>query len=125
MLDLYCVRAGVKDGMKIVDLGCGWGSLTLHLAKKFPNAKITSISNSASQKEYIMNTAAQRGLNTANINVITCNVADDKGALEVVKNNDLVMTVEMVRQGTRRKNQMLRLSFRLFLPARTMDVNNK
>ncbi|CAB9515516.1 Probable (S)-tetrahydroprotoberberine N-methyltransferase 2 [Seminavis robusta] len=95
MLDLYCERAGVKDGMKIVDLGCGWGSLTLHLAKRYPNAKITSISNSASQKEYIMNTAAKRGLNVNNITVITCNVADDKGALDVVQDNDLVMTVEM------------------------------
>jgi len=95
MLDLYCERAAVKDGMKIVDLGCGWGSLTLHLAKKYPNAKITAISNSASQKEYILRTAKDRNLNVDNIQVITCNVADDKGALDVVKNNDLVMTVEM------------------------------
>ena len=95
MLDLYCLRAGVKDGMKIVDLGCGWGSLTLHLAQKFPNAKITAISNSSSQREYILSTAKARGLNTQNINVITCDVANDKGALKEVKNNDLVMTVEM------------------------------
>lgn len=95
MLDLYCERAKVQDGMKIVDLGCGWGSLTLHLAKKYPNAKITSISNSASQKEYILQTAKNRNLNVDNIQVITCNVADDKGALDVVKDNDLVMTVEM------------------------------
>jgi len=95
MLDLYCTRAGVTDGMNIVDLGCGWGSLTLHLAKKYPNAKITSISNSASQKDYITKVAKQRGLNTANINVITCDVANDQGALKAVKGNDLVMTVEM------------------------------
>jgi cyclopropane-fatty-acyl-phospholipid synthase len=95
MLDLYCVRAGVMDGMKIVDLGCGWGSLTLHLAAKYPKAKITAISNSASQKEYIMSTAQKRGLAVENITVITCNVANDKGALDVVKDNDLVMTVEM------------------------------
>lgn len=95
MLDLYCKRAGVEDGMHIVDLGCGWGSLTLYLCEKFPNAKITSISNSNSQREFIMNDAKRRGLNYQNINVITCNVSDDKGALNVVKNNDLVMTVEM------------------------------
>lgn len=74
MLDLYCERAGVKDGMKIVDLGCGWGSLTLHLAKRFPNAQITGISNSHSQREYILQTAKDRGLKVENINIITVSV---------------------------------------------------
>lgn len=95
MLNKYCQLAGVKDGMSIVDLGCGWGSLTLHLAENYPNAKITGISNSNSQREYIMSTAKARGYNVKNITIITCNVADDKGALDVVKGNDLVMTVEM------------------------------
>ncbi|KAL3921492.1 MAG: hypothetical protein SGILL_002721 [Bacillariaceae sp.] len=95
MLNKYCDLAGIKDGMSIVDLGCGWGSLTLHLAENYPNAKITGISNSNSQREYIMSTAAARGYNVQNIKIITCNVADDKGALDVVKNNDRVMTVEM------------------------------
>ncbi|CAM9109212.1 unnamed protein product, partial [Discosporangium mesarthrocarpum] len=56
MLELYCERAQLKDGLKIVDLGCGWGSLTLFLAEKYPNASITCISNSASQKVFIDNT---------------------------------------------------------------------
>ena len=71
MLELYCQRAGVQDGMKIVDLGCGWGSLTLHLAERYPACQITGISNSASQREYILKTAAARGYNVANINIIT------------------------------------------------------
>lgn len=95
MLEHYCILAGVKDGMHIVDLGCGWGSLTLHLAEKYPNAKITGISNSNSQREYILTTAKSRGYNVDNITIITCNVANDEGALDVVKDNDLVMTVEM------------------------------
>lgn len=95
MLDHYCNLADVKDGMKIVDLGCGWGSLTLHLAERFPNAKITGISNSQSQRECILETAKKRGCNVNNITIITCNVSDDSGALDVVKDNDLVMTVEM------------------------------
>lgn len=95
MLEHYCQLADVKDGMKIVDLGCGWGSLTLHLAERYPNAQITGISNSHSQREYILKTAANRGYNVSNITIITCNVSDDKGALDVVKGNDLVMTVEM------------------------------
>jgi cyclopropane-fatty-acyl-phospholipid synthase len=95
MLEKYCKLAGVKDGMKIVDIGCGWGSLTLHLAERYPNAKITGISNSHSQRDYILATAKKRGYNVENITVVTCNVSDDKGALDVVKDNDLAMTVEM------------------------------
>jgi len=95
MLDLYCERSGVKDGMNIVDLGCGWGSLTLHFAKKYPNAKITGISNSHSQRDSIMKTAKDRGLNVENINIVTCNINDDKGALDAVKDNDFVFSIEM------------------------------
>lgn len=71
MLQLYCERAGIVDGMKIVDLGCGWGSLTLHLAATYPNCKITGISNSHSQREYILKTAADRGYNVKNITIVT------------------------------------------------------
>lgn len=71
MMDLYCERAQIKDGMKLCDLGCGWGSLTLHLAERFPNAKITGISNSHSQRDYILKTASERGLNVDNITIIT------------------------------------------------------
>jgi cyclopropane-fatty-acyl-phospholipid synthase len=95
MLDLYCERAQLEDGMHIVDLGCGWGSLSLHLLEKYPNAKITGISNSHSQREYILKTAKDRGLNVENITIVTCNVSDDKGALDVVKDNDRVMSIEM------------------------------
>lgn len=95
MLELYCERAQLKDGMHIVDLGCGWGSLTLHLAEKYRNAKITGISNSNSQREYIMKTARERGLNVDNITIVTCNVSNDKGALDVVKDNDRVLSIEM------------------------------
>jgi cyclopropane-fatty-acyl-phospholipid synthase len=95
MLELYCERAQLQDGMSIVDLGCGWGSLTLYLAQKYPNAKITGISNSNSQREYIYKTAREKGLNVDNIKVITCNVSDDRGKLDEVKDNDRVMSIEM------------------------------
>jgi len=95
MLELYCERAQLEDGMSIVDLGCGWGSLSLHLLEKYPNAKITGISNSHSQREYILKAAKDRGLNYQNIQIVTCNVNDDKGALDVVKDNDRVLSIEM------------------------------
>lgn len=95
MLELYAERAQLEDGMHIVDLGCGWGSLSLFLLEKYPNAKITGISNSHSQREYILKTAEVKGLNVQNIQIVTCNVSDDKGALDVVKDNDRVMSIEM------------------------------
>jgi len=73
MLDLYVQRAGVKDGMNIIDLGCGWGSVSLYLAEKFPNAKITGISNSKTQRAYILGQAKERGF--GNVDVQTMNVA--------------------------------------------------
>lgn len=69
MLEMYVKRAEIVDGMNIIDLGCGWGSVTLFMAKKFPNCTVTGISNSNSQREYILATAKARGLN--NVNVLT------------------------------------------------------
>jgi cyclopropane-fatty-acyl-phospholipid synthase len=60
---------GIVDGMSIIDLGCGWGSVSIYLASKFPNCKITSVSNSHSQKVFILGRAAERGYK--NINVYT------------------------------------------------------
>jgi cyclopropane-fatty-acyl-phospholipid synthase len=53
MLEITTDRAELKDGMNILELGCGWGSLSLFMAQKYPHAKITGVSNSATQKEYI------------------------------------------------------------------------
>lgn len=53
MLDLYCERAQIKDGQSVLDLGCGQGALTLHVAQKYRNCHVTAITNSVSQKEFI------------------------------------------------------------------------
>ena len=72
MLALYGERAELADGQRILELGCGWGSLTLWMAARFPNARITGVSNSHSQREHIMARAAERGL--SNIEIVTCDV---------------------------------------------------
>lgn len=79
MLDLYCQRAGVQDGMKIVDLGCGWGSLSLYLLEHYPNCKITAISNSQSQRQYIYATAHERQLKLENLTIITVSTVTATG----------------------------------------------
>lgn len=74
MLELTCQRARITDGDRILELGCGWGSLTLFMAERFPNARITAVSNSRTQKQFIETRALERGL--TNLQVITCDMND-------------------------------------------------
>ena len=72
MLALTCERARLADGERILELGCGWGSLSLWMAANYPHARITAVSNSRTQKQYIDAQAAARGLR--NLEVITCDI---------------------------------------------------
>jgi len=74
MLDLTIQRAGIEDGMDILELGCGWGSLSLYLAARFPKCRITAVSNSTTQKLYIDAQAAKQHL--SNIKVVTADMND-------------------------------------------------
>lgn len=74
MLDLTIKRAQIQDGDRILELGCGWGSLSLYMAEKFPMSKIMAISNSKSQKKHIDEQAQKRGLR--NLSVQTINMID-------------------------------------------------
>lgn len=69
MLALYGERAELADGQKILELGCGWGSLTLWMAERYPNALITAVSNSRSQREHIEAQCRRRAI--FNVTVIT------------------------------------------------------
>jgi len=94
MLALYAERAGLQNGMRILDLGCGWGSLSLWLAEKFPGSQIVGLSNSHGQREFIERRAAERGL--SNVRVLTGNVVDfDFPAGGVEAGFDRVMSIEM------------------------------
>ncbi len=73
-LEATCEHADLKDGQRVLELGCGWGSLSLFMAARYPNAQITAVSNSRSQRAYIEGQAAQRGL--TNLRVITANMLD-------------------------------------------------
>jgi cyclopropane-fatty-acyl-phospholipid synthase len=72
MLQLTCERARLVDGERILELGCGWGSLSLWMAEHFPNARITAVSNSRTQKQFIDARAAERDLR--NLEIVTCDV---------------------------------------------------
>jgi cyclopropane-fatty-acyl-phospholipid synthase len=74
MLELYVRRARLEDGQRVLELGCGWGSLTLWLAERFPRSRITGVSNSASQREFILARAARAGLGNVEIATADMNV---------------------------------------------------
>src|SRR5262245_48865238 len=73
-LRITCNRAELADGQTILELGCGWGSLSLWMASHFPNARIVGVSNSNSQREYILAEARRRNLN--NLDIVTCDMND-------------------------------------------------
>ena len=89
MLTLTCERAELHDGLEILELGCGWGSLTLFIAGRFPTSRITAVSNSRTQKAYIDEQAAKRGLR--NITVITA----DMNTFSIDRSFDRIVSVEM------------------------------
>ncbi|KAH7099556.1 S-adenosyl-L-methionine-dependent methyltransferase [Auriculariales sp. MPI-PUGE-AT-0066] len=91
MLESYCVKAQLVDGMEILDLGCGWGSLSLFLAGKYPKSKITGLSNSNTQREYIMKTAKERGYDNLQILTGDVNVFDFPEG----KTFDRIISIEM------------------------------
>jgi cyclopropane-fatty-acyl-phospholipid synthase len=89
MLALTCKRAQIKDGMRILDLGCGWGSLSLWLAEHYPGAEIIGVSNSASQREYIESCRDRQGFK--NLTIVTADVND----FESEGKFDRVVSIEM------------------------------
>ena len=82
-------HAGLADGQRILELGCGWGSLSLYLAERFPASEIVAVSNSRSQAAYIRERAAARGL--GNLTVVTA----DMNAFAPAGAFDRIVSVEM------------------------------
>jgi cyclopropane-fatty-acyl-phospholipid synthase len=85
MLALTAERARIEDGLEILDLGCGWGSFTLWAAERFPNARITAVSNSRPQREWIEARAP------SSVEVVTADVSE----LELGRRFDRIVSVEM------------------------------
>lgn len=89
MLEITCSRAELKDEQQVLELGCGWGSLSLFMAQKFPASHFTVVSNSHTQKKHIDEQGQQRGLK--NLEVIT----SDMNVFNIDKKFDRIVSVEM------------------------------
>jgi len=88
-LAITCERAGIEDGMSVLDLGCGWGSLSLWIAENYPGCRITAVSNSHRQREHIVSEANRRAL--TNVEVLTFDMND----FDAQDRYDRIVSIEM------------------------------
>ena len=100
MLRLTCARAQIEDGHDILELGCGWGSLTLFMARAFPNSRVTAVSNSAPQRRFIESKAP------GNVRVVTADMND----LALSEQFDRVVSVEMFEHMRNYRELLARIS---------------
>ncbi|MFM9874543.1 MAG: SAM-dependent methyltransferase [Fimbriimonadaceae bacterium] len=89
-LKTVVARADIRPGQRILELGCGWGSLCLYLAEKFPSCEIVTVSNSAGQRGFIESVCVERGF--SNLKVITADINE----FEPDGTFDRVVTIEML-----------------------------
>ncbi len=99
-----CARAGLADCQRILELGCGWGALSLWMAEAYPNASITVVSNSSAQRRFIEARAERRGL--ANLRVVTCDMND----FDTAERYDRVVSIEMFEHMRNYKRLMTRIA---------------
>jgi cyclopropane-fatty-acyl-phospholipid synthase len=118
MLRLTAERAGLRDGDRILELGCGWGSLSLWMAEHFPAAHITAVSNSRTQKRFIDARASERGL--ANLEILTCDV--NQLAFSTGRRFDRIVSVEMFEHMRNYQALMRRIAAWL-MPGGTLFVH--
>jgi len=103
-LKTTCTRANLSDGMQILELGCGWGSLSLWMAKHYPNSQILAVSNSNSQRTFIENKAQQSGF--GNLTVVTSDMND----FSTQRTFDRVVSVEMFEHMRNHEELLRRIS---------------
>lgn len=104
MLALTCARAGLADGQRILELGCGWGSLSLWMAGRYPHAQVTGVSNSRDQRAFIEGRAKALGLR--NLTILTA----DMNAFEPPERGyDRVVSVEMFEHMRNHRELMRRI----------------
>lgn len=89
-LEIVVERALLQNGQRILELGCGWGSLSLYLAERFPDAQVVGVSNSSAQRTHILAAAAERGLR--NLEIVTADI----NGFNSQATFDRIVTVEML-----------------------------
>ncbi|KAJ4769826.1 (S)-coclaurine N-methyltransferase [Rhynchospora pubera] len=104
MLELYCERAELKDGQTILDVGCGWGSLSLYVAKKYRNCSITGICNSVTQKAHIDEQCREHDL--SNVEIIVADISK----FQMERSFDRIISIEMFEHMKNYKELLKKIS---------------
>ncbi|ESP02190.1 hypothetical protein LOTGIDRAFT_230578 [Lottia gigantea] len=89
-LKQYCERAKIEDGQTVLDLGCGWGSFGLYVCEKYPRCHVTCVSNSSTQREYIVQEGVKRGYGDR----LEC-ITNDANYFNTAKRFDRIVSIEM------------------------------
>ncbi|MFC2015382.1 SAM-dependent methyltransferase [Chloroflexota bacterium] len=104
MLRLTCERARLEDGMAVLDLGCGWGSLSMWIAEHYPNCQVLAVSNSRTQREFIQAQCRERGFDR--LEITTANVVE----FDTNRRFDRVLSVEMFEHMKNYERLMARIA---------------
>ncbi|ONI33134.1 hypothetical protein PRUPE_1G407700 [Prunus persica] len=104
MLELYCERSQIKNGHTVLDVGCGWGSLSLYIAQKYSNCKVTGICNSTTQKAFIEEQC--RNLQLRNVEIIVADIS----TFEMEASYDRIFSIEMFEHMKNYKDLLKKIS---------------
>jgi cyclopropane-fatty-acyl-phospholipid synthase len=104
MLEATCERAGIEDGMRVLELGCGWGSLSLWLAERYPRCRVLAVSNSKPQREFVLGRAARARLGNVEVRTADVNVFEPDARF------DRVVSVEMFEHLRNHERMLARIA---------------
>ncbi|KAL6215275.1 hypothetical protein ACLB2K_014706 [Fragaria x ananassa] len=104
MLEMYCERSQIKDGDSVLDVGCGWGSLSLYIVEQYKNCKVTGICNSATQKAFIEEQCRNRQLE--NVEIIIADIS----TFEMEASYDIIFSIEMFEHMKNYKDLLKKIS---------------
>ncbi|XP_030500879.2 (S)-coclaurine N-methyltransferase isoform X2 [Cannabis sativa] len=104
MLEMYCEKSKLEDGQTVLDVGCGWGSLSLYIAQKYKNCKVTGICNSSTQKDHIDQRCRELGVE--NVEIIVANIS----TFEVERSFDRIYSIGMFEHMKNYKELLKKIS---------------
>jgi cyclopropane-fatty-acyl-phospholipid synthase len=115
MLFITCKRAQIEDGQRILELGCGWGSLLFFILENYEVSEYVAITNSKSQKQYIETLAEKRNIN--NLRVIKSDVSqiNTEGEFDRIVSIEMFEHVRNYRKLLAKLSQILKKEGKLFI----------